>query len=194
LYDLGDLNRDGINDIVTDTRGFIIEYNGGQFLDSYIDAGMRWGTITATARLGDIDSSGVASFAIGFGGAPGGIALYKVSDSIPPTGEYQELPHAASFKCEHAASVPTHNGVDRMLSLCIIPNPSHGEVRLEWSSGLAATGNLTLTDAGGAVQRSLPVHPGMSQITISTHGLSPGAYFVRLDAGDRTATASLVVR
>jgi hypothetical protein len=118
LYDLGDLNNDAINDLVTFTRGFVIEYNGGQYIDSYIDAGMRWGTVTAAARLGDIDGSGVASFAIGFGGAPGGIALYKISDSIPPTGEYQELPHATNFKCEHAASVK-----DAAPTLTISPHP-----------------------------------------------------------------------
>jgi hypothetical protein len=101
LYDLGDGNLDGIDDIWCFSWPYLLCYSGGVMLDSLVDGLVRVplsGVISA-ARLGDIDGSGVATMAVSYDGShsaqhafPGGIIYIKPSRSIPRDGTPRRLP------------------------------------------------------------------------------------------------------
>jgi hypothetical protein len=101
LYDLGDGNLDGIDDIWCFSWPYLLCYSGSGMLDSLVDGLVRVplsGVISA-ARLGDIDGSGVATMAVSYDGShsaqhafAGGIIYIKPSRSIPRDGTPRRLP------------------------------------------------------------------------------------------------------
>jgi hypothetical protein len=109
LYDMGDLGREGVSDLWTYSWPFIIGYIGGKALDSSIDAEFDtrgYGDFAGITRLGDIDGSGLSSFAITFALNPGSIMFFKPLGSLPVNGNVRRtLPHPVGFRCEHAAGV-----------------------------------------------------------------------------------------
>jgi hypothetical protein len=104
---MGDLGRNGVSDLWTYSWPFIIGYTGGKALDSSIDAEFDtrgYGQFSSIVRLGDIDGSGLSSFAITFASNPGSIMFFKPLDSLPVNGTVRRtLPHPVGFRCEHAA-------------------------------------------------------------------------------------------
>jgi hypothetical protein len=116
LYDLGDGNLDGIDDIWCFSWPYLLCYSGGVMLDSLVDGLVRVplsGVISA-ARLGDIDGSGVATMAVSYDGShsaehafPGGIIYIKPSRSIPRDGTPRRLPEGTD---RPASEVPEEDG------------------------------------------------------------------------------------
>ncbi|KXK56920.1 MAG: hypothetical protein UZ07_CHB004001135 [Chlorobi bacterium OLB7] len=112
LFDLGDINGDDRSEIVAHSTPFILIYTTGPTLDSLIDVMARvpgdfWDTMT---RLGDIDGSGVPSFAVRYDEK---IHFFKPppKDEIPTYGgRIRSLPHPIDFRCALSSSVGTQGG------------------------------------------------------------------------------------
>ncbi|MBL7989576.1 MAG: hypothetical protein JNJ94_16050, partial [Chlorobi bacterium] len=112
LFDLGDINGDDRSEIVAHSSPFILIYTTGRTLDSLIDVMAQvpgshtynWGTLK---RLGDIDGSGVPSFAVRY---EGNVHFLKAppKDEIPTYGgRLRDLPHAIDFRCQLSSGVET---------------------------------------------------------------------------------------
>jgi hypothetical protein len=201
LYDLGDGDRDGVGDLWTFSWPFWIEYNGGQFMDSLIDAEIDsrdYGGLGGGVRLGDIDGSGIPTLA--FHAGTNGILFFKPTDSIPHTGVYRPLPHPANFRCEHAAAISETRpripvGEASSLTLGAVPNPSRGEVLIRWNGpDSESSGILTVTDiAGREIQRyAIPI--GSRETILSTRGLPSGTYMLHATIAAMEASTMIVVR
>ncbi len=115
FLELGDGDLDGYDDLWLSSPPFILGYSGwGRYLDWQIDMAFRWGAVLSASSLGDIDGSGVASFGVSFGGVPGGMALYKGTDSAKHLGIYRALPHGVTEVCLHSAGVSAPGAVPVM--------------------------------------------------------------------------------
>lgn len=82
IYDLGDLNLDGVGDITAFAWPYLVCYNGGVRLDSLVDAlhNVQPGADIKTAvNLGDVDGAGVNTIAV----SGSGIAYLHASRDIP---------------------------------------------------------------------------------------------------------------
>ena len=82
------------------------------------------------------------------------------------------------------------------LSLALAPNPARGDVRLTVSLGTASPARATVHDVLGrevAVVWDGPLAAGAHALPLSTRGLAPGVYLVRLASGGRTAARQLTV-
>ena len=107
LFDLGDINGDDRSEIAAHSTPFIIIYTTGNTLDSLVDVMARvpgdfWDTMT---RLGDIDGSGTASFAVLYND---NVHFLKApaKDEIPTYGgRLRTLPHPIDFRCQLSSGV-----------------------------------------------------------------------------------------
>src|SRR5690606_6176616 len=69
FLDLGDVNRDGTNDIISYTHPFFVSYTAGDRLDSLIDGYYRFDGLgpQTFVNLGNIDGSEWSTIAVGYG-------------------------------------------------------------------------------------------------------------------------------
>ena len=133
LFDLGDINGDDRSEIVAHSTPFILIYTTGPTLDSLIDVMARvpgdfWDTMT---RLGDIDGSGVPSFAVRYDEK---IHFFKPppKDEIPTYGgRIRSLPHPIDFRCALSSGVGIEGSGERgtgggEMDLSSTSSDSHG--------------------------------------------------------------------
>jgi hypothetical protein len=198
FLELGDGDRDGYADLWLSSPPFILGYSGkGRYLDSLLDMAFRWGAVTSAASLGDIDGSGVASFAVGFGGSPGGIALYKGVDSASHLGVSRNLPHPVSERCDHSAGTEKDRD-DRAgmpaLKLAVMPNPIAGDIVVRWEGlqeGIPAA--IIVADEAGQEIYHQNVPASTSEIILPAD-LAAGIYIVMLRSGNQMASTKIIIR
>jgi hypothetical protein len=199
LYDLGDVNLDGIGDIASYNAPWMTVYCGGSLLDSLIDAMVDTRAIGGTlddthpgavAVLGDIDGSHVPTIAIG----EQGILFVKPSRDVPQTGIYREIPTEAG-PASVAETTSGHGDQNEPLHLEAIPNPASGEVRLQWSGeDLQGSALVSITDAAGHELKRIGMAATERTLLLTTDGYAKGEYFITLTIGQRSATTRLVVQ
>ncbi|MCE7935754.1 MAG: hypothetical protein DYG96_14345 [Chlorobi bacterium CHB2] len=115
LFDLGDINGDDRSEIVAHSTPFIIIYTTGPTLDSLVDVMVNipadsWGTFR---RLGDIDGSGVITFAASWNS---NVHFLKAppKDEIPTYGgRIRSLPHPIDFRCALSSGVGIEGSGER---------------------------------------------------------------------------------
>lgn len=191
LYDLGDANQDGVGDIYAFSWPYLLEYNGGGNLDSLADAVHNITPaefIKTAALLGDIDGTKKQTIAV----AGSGIAFLRGSRLIPSSGVPRRLPEGTGM-----AAVPAHSGKPSpALLLNAIPNPSSGDISLLWRGDVcgSSAGLITVTDERGAETAQYNVESSSGRFLLSRHSLSQGYYLITFRCGDRTSTASIIVR
>jgi hypothetical protein len=207
LFDLGDATGDGISEIWSMSRPFILIYSTGSQqsrLDSLIDAMVdtRPGSgpsLGGIQRLGDIDGSGRTTLTINYDQLPhdyqhpfpGGIKFVQSSGDIPANGRYRQLPDGTGPASVEAGR---QNPADALL-LKAVPNPASGQMQLQWS-GINLTGDAVITisdedghEIGRYITSALP-----AEFTFPLEGYAVGTYFVTITLGQRTATTIVVVR
>jgi len=124
LFNLGDMNNDGTSEIVAHTHPYIIIYTTGNTLDSLIDilyttTDGPWDTMV---RVGDVDGSGVPSYAVTFAGR---VHFLKAppKDEIPTYGgRIRTLPHPIGFRCERASGVEQQEQMPKEIELSEHPS------------------------------------------------------------------------
>jgi hypothetical protein len=76
-----------------------------------------------------------------------------------------------------------------MTDMTLYPNPSNGQVTLQWADTFHGTG-IEVTDLQGkAVLRQTT---DLNQATLDVSGLAAGLYVVKVQAGDKSAVRKLV--
>lgn len=76
----------------------------------------------------------------------------------------------------------------------IYPNPARSFVNIEYGNP-SQSAELTILDMAGKLIRTIPVssRPASQLLHISTAGMNPGIYIVKIQSGDRTSVEKLVV-
>ena len=202
MHAIGDVNMDGIGDIEAFSDPFLCFYTGGRYLDSLIDAEIDtrgMGFVWNVVNVGDIDRSGVKSFAIVHGNKPGGILFYKPSALVPSLyNTERELPHLPGFRCEHATSAPieiaTSLDSTKSLQLSCTPNPTGNTIRLIWQNRNSQQTLLQFsTENGNEVQR-ITLPGSTHEYMWNTVEWSSGIYFITARCGSIFETTKVVVR
>ena len=83
-----------------------------------------------------------------------------------------------------------------VLRLSLAPNPATGTATVAYSLPVASTAALTVQNLlGQAVRQLAPAHQtaGAQAQALPLQGLAPGVYLVKLQAGEQTQTARLLV-
>ncbi|HVZ40122.1 MAG TPA: T9SS type A sorting domain-containing protein [Candidatus Kapabacteria bacterium] len=192
LFDLGDANLDGVGDIFAFSWPYMVEYNGGRRLDSLADAliDITPGTTLITLKsLGNIDGSGRNIIAL-TAENDNEIRFYAPTRDISSFGEDRDLPPGTGVAAVERPFVPAAP----TLRLAAVPNPSHGEVDLQWDAAGTGQATLLLADASGREVRRVQLPAFDTHATFTTAGLPAGVYVVRLTIGSRSALAKIVVQ
>ncbi len=140
--------------------------------------------------------------------AQGGSACAEVSGGISPGGvrsyriSYSAAPGAPLITEEYWAGVPGPNeSYVEMPCLLINPNPSRGDVDIWAALGSAQPVDLMVLDVTGRKIKDFHLE-GSAEGEISVHWdlrdsrgatIAPGAYFVRLRAGERSVNRKLMI-
>ncbi len=207
LYDMGDINLDGADEVWTVLWPLIIGYSGGWCLDSLIDVEVHVpGTdIMSVARLGDIDGSGEPTVAIGYNtypndeGFPGAVVFLKPDTTVPAfTWRPRTLPHLPGETCG-ATSAAVDGGPPRASDasgLRVIPNPAAGTLRVAWTARSSSEpALLELVDERGTVLERWRRDAFMGSTTIDASSIPAGTYFLRVIFEDTTTrTTSVRIR
>jgi hypothetical protein len=96
LYDLGDIDNDGVGDLCSFSGPWVTVYRGGNWLDSLIDGmidcraagGGLDDDPDGIAVLGDIDGSGIPTIAVGVNG----VLYVKATTELPKTADWRRVP------------------------------------------------------------------------------------------------------
>jgi hypothetical protein len=202
LFTLGDAGLNGTNDIWVYSSPFIISYSTGKHgecLDSLFD-GIIYPAGEAplvAVFLGDIDSSGVPTIAIGFD-------IADVVQFVKPTRNVLEdycvhrTPlHGDALHCGNVSEVTTRDDIAATgLHLLALPNPATGQVTLRWDTEPRMIGSATITihdERGQAVATFTPPATDGSLLWDAS-SLGAGHYFITLTIARRSTTTHLLLQ
>ena len=83
---------------------------------------------------------------------------------------------------------------DRFESQIVVsPNPSQGHFKVDWKGLGMISGTAHVTDVDGRLVRRMNIE-SKDEINLDLTDLGSGAYFLRLDSGERTVTRKLVIQ
>jgi hypothetical protein len=192
LYDLGDVNLDGISDIFAFSWPYVVEYNGGDKLDSMADAliNITPGTeLGILKRLGDIDGSGRDIIAMVTGNE---IRFYAPTKNISSLGIPRRLPPGTEKSAVEESPIL---GDDHALLLTAVPNPSRGEIQFSWQGALLrGPAVITIYELAGREVARCDARAEDGRAECHTQNLPTGTYVAQLRCGDRTAATTIVIR
>ena len=191
IYTPGDLDLDAIDDLCAMTYPYMLCYTTARGMDDVVDADIAALYNAAVVRLGDIDGSGIPTFALQGENA---VLLLMGSRQIVPSGANVAYPwHAPDFRCEHASGVPLQEASPGLgyLAVGLHPNPAQDKASITWapmSGGAVVTvvdplGNIVLRD-------HLPGDRG--EYNLDLRRVGRGAYLVVVRIGDVAGSATLV--
>ncbi len=207
LFDLGDANFDGANDIWMVSPPFLICYSGGIGLDNLIDgmADTRPGpSVDGIKLLGDIDGSGAPTFAVNYDAVPhdfptafpGGVKYFKMWDSIPWWGVIGGVKRFPPYTLRSTIA-DVRSGAERPTPIPLVmdarPNPSTGEVRLSWTIPADGATFLTISDESGRELERIPLAAGATSAIWSRSTKVPGLYLATLRTRTTTITTRVIV-
>lgn len=212
LYDLGDANFDGVNDIWALSEPFLVCYSSGYALDSLIDGmadtrpGGTYASGSGIVRLGDIDGNGIPAFAVNFEADehsypeafPGGVKFFKMTDSVPWWNGFGEGRRYPPYTLRSTvADVTTERGASRatMLTPLVMearPNPTTGEVRLSWTIPAVAGASLAITDERGVEVERIELRSGVTSASWNGTSKPRGVYLASLHLDSRTTTVKIL--
>lgn len=207
LFDLGDANFDGANDIWMVSPPFLICYSGGIGLDNLIDgmADTRPGpSVDGIKLLGDIDGSGAPTFAVNYDAVPhdfptafpGGVKYFKMWDSIPWWGVIGGVKRFPPYTLRSTIA-DVRSGAERPTHIPLVmdarPNPSTGEVRLSWTIPADGATFLTISDESGRELERIPLAAGATSAIWSRSTKVPGLYLATLRTRTTTITTRVIV-
>jgi len=187
----GDLDLDSIDDLCAMTYPYMVCYTTARGMDHVVDADIGALYNAAVVRLGDIDGSGLSTFALQGENA---VLLLKGSRQIVPSGANVAYPwHAPGFRCEHASGVPLDDASPGLgyLAIGLHPNPARDRVSITWEPiwGSAA---ITVVDPLGNIVLRDHLAGERGSYSLDLGRVGHGAYLVVVRIGDVAGSALLV--
>ncbi len=76
----------------------------------------------------------------------------------------------------------------------VFPNPTTGEVHIEWSGAAPKDAQLLIVDLSGKILRQLPVPDAVNSFTTHVTDLPSGIYFVKILSSDQVYTVAKLVK
>jgi hypothetical protein len=191
LFDLGDANHDGYNDIYTISWPYLLCYTGGKYMDSLVDALVDirpWGNIASGVVLGDIDGSGEQTMAIG----NDGVRFLKPSRAIPSQwNQERRFPQQTLAHIDDTTREENGN----IWHLHALPNPAGGEVTIEWQGKQqSGTARITISDAGGRSVANFEVETASSSARWRPDHAPAGIYYITIRTSVSSATTQVVLQ
>ena len=131
LFPLGSADTSAPDEIWVKAWPYILVYRTGMRLDSIFDAEIDLRVAGGTpVRLGDIDGDGRDELAMS-----GGTAVFRLPDALPSTvGRIRRVPDGTDVPDTISGVEEQEGEEDNLLGLAVHPNPSSGEVVVEWRS------------------------------------------------------------
>lgn len=191
VFDLGDIDLDGVEDIAIYADPYVIFYRGGEYMDNLADAIVDIrpaGNWRSLRYLGDIDGSGLGTSAIG---TTGGVIYAKPSQQVPQTGTLRRLPEGS-----RPASVAVHEPERNKMELAVraLPNPSEEDVQIIWDVSVdAGTVEVAVTDMVGRRIWHRRIPASDKSIIWHSSDAPPGGYIITVSAGGRSGTVQVIL-
>ena len=193
IWTPGDLDLDGIDDLCAMTYPYMLCYTTARGMDNAVDADIPALYNAAVVRLGDVDGSGVATFALQGENA---VLLLKGSRQIVPSGANIAYPwHAPDFRCEHASGVPPDDVSAGLgyLAIGLHPNPARDKASITWAP-MSGGAVVTVVDPLGNIVLRDHLSAERGQYSLDLRRVGRGAYLVVVRIGDVAGSATLVAR
>jgi hypothetical protein len=76
----------------------------------------------------------------------------------------------------------------------VFPNPTTGDITVEWTGGVAKKGRLFVTDVTGARIRSVDIPDAAERWTMSLDELPAGIYFIQIQSAEALYEVAKVVK
>jgi len=195
----GDINKDGYADVIIgDPAGWgdfgeVLVFLGGRYMDGEFDIGFQGlttpyrGAGRSVGRCGDVNGDGVDDILFGavYHFSPRGKVMIFSGDSTITVSEEYTKP-----KVEYPVFVQN------------LPNPFSGETIIRYSSPSGCRVSLKVYDTNGRLVRVLVEQDGVrsGQYRVRWDGgdnngkkVPSGTYFLRLEAGNYSATRKVCV-
>ncbi len=197
LFDLGDADLDGIDDIWVASWPEIIAYRGVYFLDSLYECWISNASTSGPAiALGDIDGTGKSTIAMQFDGAPLGVRFLQNSDSVPRTGRYRALPPGTEPR---STSVPASRDlVTGQITVSAHPNPGTDVIHVTWTmpdddrQGSEIT--LQITDMVGQEVLTTRLPSSSRAFSWNASKAFAGAYSVQVSTDSDRGSTAIIIR
>ena len=208
IYELGDVDLDGADDIVAFTSGYLCVWRVVNIFDSLIDGYIDVPALSVNnlQNLGDIDSTGIPTYALSYftsGGHPlyaGAVSFYKPNPEIPKTGRFRQpaYPIDAGDRCYGISSVKDDSEQQKVFDVRVTPNPASGDLVIEWESSPSGTGAaqayLMIADVRGGIILSQKLHDGQEQFLWHTGMMQSGVYYITLTVGGVSRTVPVTIQ
>jgi hypothetical protein len=197
IYADGDVDFDGINDIMALSAPDVVIYKTGNVLDSLYDA---WFGPVGGCTLSDgatfhnnLDGTGRALYAVG-GTCDGRktIVYRSGSHDVPQTGRYRELPPGTGKPDTDVPDRPQANGTTGF-HLHVQPNPATGIVTIRWDRQTESGAEVSVTDVLGRTVITTGFDDETTEWEWDASGTFGGRYFITVSVGDRSETTAVTI-
>ena len=199
LFDLGDADLDGVDDIWVYSVPDMIVYRGAYFLDSLYDAWIRMNNTGSLAVLGDIDGSSIPTIIYtDLKASPVSLRFLQPSTDVPRTGRYRALPPgteppSTSVRPTDRTLVDSH-----AITVSSRPNPGRDEIVIEWSlpQGYSPTESLQLqiTDMLGQEVLSTTLLRSQTEFHWNATQTFAGTYSVTISSDSAVGSTTIILR
>ncbi len=200
LFPIGSADTSCPDEIWVQSWPFILVYRTGTRLDSLIDAELDTRVVGGVpTRIGDIDGDGRDEFAM----VASGTTIFRFPDELPrPVRRLRRVPDGTgkpTSGVEESKSQRVETRDSKKLGVEVVPNPSSGEVAIEWgvgSHGGATSQQLTIriTDILGqeVFLEEVPLHQG--EYLWDASNLPNGTYYIILRVDEVTETEHIRIQ
>ena len=198
LYSYGSADTSCPDELWLFSWPYVLVYQTGTRLDSLIDAELDIREVAgggAFRKIGDIDGDGRDEVALI---GDGEMAFYRLPDALPrPVRRLRRVPDGTG---KPTSGVEESTGREsKTLGVEVVPNPSSGEVAIEWgvgSHGGATSQQLTIriTDILGQEVLSTEIPVDYGRFVWNASDLPNGAYYIILRVDEVTETEHIRIQ
>ncbi len=198
LFPIGSADTSCPDEIWVMSWPYVLVYQTGTRLDSLIDAELDIREVAgggAFRKIGDIDGDGRDEVALI---GDGEMAFYRLPDALPrPVRRLRRVPDGTG---KPTSGVEESTGREsKTLGVEVVPNPSSGEVAIEWgvgSHGGATSQQLTIriTDILGQEVLSTEIPVDYGRFVWNASDLPNGAYYIILRVDEVTETEHIRIQ
>ena len=202
LFPVGSADTSCPDEIWVQSWPFLLVYRTGTRLDSLIDAELDLRVAGGVpTRIGDIDGDGRDEFAMV--ARPSGTTIFRFPDELPrPVRRLRRVPDGTGKPIsgvEESKSQRVESRESKKLGVEVVPNPSSGEVAIEWgvgSHGGATSQQLTIriTDILGQEVLSTEIPVDYGRFVWNASDLPNGAYYIILRVDEVTETEHIRIQ